>query len=533
MTISAEPGQSQIEIERKYDVDREVQVPDLVGIGGIASMEVQEPVTLEAVYYDTANLDLARRRIIIRRREGGNDAGWHIKMPAAEGRTELHWPVGEDTGAVPEAVLEPVRAWVRDREVTPLARISTRRTAIILKDAAGVGVVELADDEVEATDIRHEALRLWREWEVELLRGAPDTEEGRTVLLDQIERMLGAGGAHPSSSASKLARTLGSDSLSDVVPVYAGAGIETSGTGADQAATRADLPDGSAASVVMAAIADLVFALENEDPAARADEPDAVHQMRTSVRRLRSVLAAYRRLFDRAATDDLRDRLKRFGAALGEVRDAEVRGLRAQAYLDGLPPQQDDDDARHRLLGDAKADYRDAHDRLRRVMTSDAYFRLLDALDEFVADPPLTDAAFMPAKKTVKKTIRREIRRVQKRADAIGEDGGDLEVQLHAVRRASRRLRYVAETVAGQKGFGSKYARVAEAGELVQDMLGEHRDSVLFGQHLELESNRADAEGERTFVYGVLAGLNDRSGETALAESAGAIDEVEGLSERF
>ncbi len=532
MDNSAEPGRSQVEIERKYDVDRNAEVPDLMGIAGIASIEVHEPVLLEAVYYDTADFDLARRRIIIRRREGGGDAGWHIKKPAAEGRTELHWPVGEDTGVVPDAVLEPVRAWVRDREVTPLARITTRRTAVHLKDAAGVGVVELADDDVEATDIRHEALRLWREWEVELLSGAPDTEEGRTVLLDQIERMLGAVGAHPSASVSKLARTLGSDSLTDVVPAFT-VDADSAGTGADRAAMRADLPAGSAASVVMAAIADLVLDLEHADPAARADEPDAVHQMRTTVRRLRSVLAAYRRLFDRAVTDDLRDRLKRFGAALGEVRDAEVRGLRAAAYLGGLPPQQDDDGARHRLLGDARDDYRQAHDRLRQVMSSAAYFRLLDALDEFVADPPLTDAALKPAKKTVKKTIRREIRRVQKRADAIGEEGGDLETQLHAVRRASRRLRYVAETVAGTKGFGSKYTRVAEAGELVQDMLGEHRDSVLFGQHLVLESNRADAEGERTFVYGVLAALNDKSGETALAESSEAIDEVEGLSEEF
>ncbi|AWB87763.1 CYTH and CHAD domain-containing protein [Mycetocola zhujimingii] len=526
MTNSSEPGRSQVEIERKYDVDRDVQLPELVGVAGIASMDVKDPVTLEAVYYDTADLDLARRRIIIRRREGGSDAGWHIKKPAAEGRTELHWPLGEDTGAVPDAVLEPVRVWVRDREVTPLARISTTRTAVHLKDAAGVGVVELADDEVEATDIRHEALRRWREWEVELLGGAPDTEEGRTVLLDQIERMLGVVGAHPSSSVSKLARTLGSDSLTDVVPPHEIGQVE-------EESTDADLPDGSAASVVVEALSELVLTLEQADPAARDDEPDAVHRMRTTVRRLRSVLAAYRKLFDRSVTDDLRDRLKRFGAALGEVRDVEVRGMRAIAYLDGLPPQEDDDDARSRLIDGAKVDYREAHDRLRQLMTSTAYFRLLDALDEFVADPPLTKAALKPAKKVVRKTIRREIRRVKKRADAIGNAGTDLEVQLHAVRRAARRLRYVAETVAGKKGFGSKYERVAKAGELVQDTLGEHHDSVLFGQHLVLTANRADAEGERTFVYGVLAGINDRNGDTALAESSGAIDDVEKLADRF
>ncbi|MFU8947379.1 CHAD domain-containing protein [Mycetocola zhadangensis] len=529
--MTEQPGRSQTEIERKYDVDRHAQVPDLIGVAGIASVEVHEPVSLEAVYYDTATNDLARRRIIIRRREGGGDAGWHIKKPAAEGRTELHWPVGEDTGVVPDAVLEPVRAWVRDRELTPLARIATRRTALHLLDAAGVGVAELADDEVEGTDIRHGALRTWREWEVELLPGAPDTEEGRTVLLDQIERMLGAVGAHPSPSVSKMARTLGVDSLTEVTPALDATPGSEDQPGA--AAAQADLEADSVASVVLPALADLVTALEEIDPAARADEPDAVHQMRTTVRRLRSVLAAFRKIFDRPATDDLRDRLKRLGAVLGEARDAEVRGLRATGYLDELPAQQDDEAARARLIDGAQSDYREAHDRLRRVLTSPAYFRLLDALDEFVAHPPLTEAATAPAQKVVKKTIAREIRRVTKRADALSDDSGDREARLHAVRRAGRRLRYTAEAVVGKGNFGRKYARVAEAGELVQDTLGEHRDSVLFGQHLVLTSNRADAEGEKTFVYGVLAGLNEQSGEAALAESSRGIGNVEGLADRF
>ncbi|MCP2030978.1 CHAD domain-containing protein [Okibacterium sp. HSC-33S16] len=532
MSESAAPGRAQTEIERKYDVDRNAVVPELIGIAGIASVEVHDPVSLEAVYYDTANNDLARRRIIIRRREGGGDAGWHIKKPAAEGRTELHWPVGEDTGVVPDAVLEPVRACIRDRELTPIARIATRRTAIHLLDAAGVGVVELADDEVEGTDIRNGALRTWREWEVELLSGAPDTEEGRTVLLDQIERMLGAAGVQPSPSVSKMARTLGVDSLTDVPLALDVASDETLNP-TDVSGTRADLEPGRVASVVVPAIADLVRALEDADPAARADEPDAVHQMRTTVRRLRSVLAAFRRIFDRSATDDLRSHLKRLGFALGEARDAEVRGLRAAAYLDDLPAQQDDEDARARLVDGAQSEYRQAHDRLRRVLTSSEYFRLLDALDEFVARPPLTEAAAQAPRKAVRKTIAREIRRVRKRADALHADGGDLEVQLHAVRRAARRLRYTAEAVVASADVGSKYARVAEAGELVQDTLGEHRDCVLFAQHLILTSNRADAEGEKTFVYGVLAEVNARKGEEALAESSRAIEAVTGMADRF
>jgi len=40
-------------------------------------------------------------------------------------------------------------------------------------------------------------------------------------------------------------------------------------------------------------------------PADRQDAPDAVHQMRVAIRRMRSVLRAYGRVVDRAATREL------------------------------------------------------------------------------------------------------------------------------------------------------------------------------------------------------------------------------------
>lgn len=511
MTNSSEPSHSQSEIERKYDVEEGARVPDLSSVSGIASVEVREPVDLEAVYFDTDNLDLAVRRIVVRRRTGGGDAGWHIKKPAAEGRTELHWPVGDDTGSVPDGILEPVRAWVRDRGLTPLARISTRRTAIHLLDADGNGVVEIADDEVTATDVRKGGERSWREWEVELLDAAPDTEEGRTSLLDEIEHVIADAGAHPSSSVAKIARALGADSLTDVLP--------------DEPA--ADAPEaGTASAVLVPVVAQLVDALTVSDPAARADEPDAVHRMRTIVRRLRSVLAAHRRFFDPDITDDLRNRLGELGSALGEARDLEVQGLRAGALLDELGTS--DAEARSRLVDGARSRYSTAHEHLREVLSSTGYFRLLDDLDAFVAKPPLTPAASKPAKKAVKKVLTRELRRVRKRADAIGSSDGDVESQLHAVRKAGRRLRYAAE--AARDVMPRRSSSLAAAGERVQDTLGEHRDSVLFAGHLAHTAERAEAEGEKTAIYAALSELSGRSGSAALAESSAALAKVRVLA---
>jgi CHAD domain-containing protein len=511
MTNTAEAAHhSQSEIERKYDVTEGAQVPDLRTVDGIASVETREPVDLEAVYYDTETLDLAVRRIVVRRRTGGDDAGWHIKKPAAEGRTELHWPLGDDTGTVPDAILEPVRAWVRDRDLTPLARISTRRTALHLLDADGTGVVEIADDEVTAIDTRNGGERSWREWEVELLDGAPDTEEGRTALLDQIEALIAKAGAHPSSSVAKIARALGADSLTEVLP--------------DPGPTPG-VADASEASVVLvAALGALVNSLQQADPAARADEPDAVHRMRTIVRRLRSVLAAYRSLFDREVTDELRDRLKTLGAALGNARDLEVQGLRAEALFEELGTPEKD--ARARLVDDTRDRYAKAHAHLLGVLSSPEYFRLLDDLDTFVAQPPLTGGG-RSAKKFVKKVLKRELRRVQKRADAVAAAGGDLESRLHAVRKAGRRLRYAAEAAEGANVGRS--SAVAAAGERVQDTLGEHRDCVLFGGHLSLTAGRAEAAGEKTAIYTALSELSTRSGTAALAESSIALANVRNL----
>src|SRR4030095_8590831 len=81
------------EVERKYDVDWSTPVPDLRDVAGVAA--VGEPVEHElvAVYVDTEDLALAAGRVTLRRRTGGDDDGWHLKLPASDGeRDELRAP---------------------------------------------------------------------------------------------------------------------------------------------------------------------------------------------------------------------------------------------------------------------------------------------------------------------------------------------------------------------------------------------------------------------------------------------------------
>ncbi|MFC0681880.1 CYTH domain-containing protein [Lysobacter korlensis] len=202
---------SQIESERKYDVDEWTELPDLARI---AKVEPEEPVMLRATYFDTADGALAAARMTLRRRTGGGDEGWHLKTPEGEdGRREHQAPLGDPSGLEPPGdLLEPVRELLGDRSLVEIARLHTERRVVKLI-REGAPIAEVADDLVSATDVRTGILRVWREWECELLDGAPVENEERLGILDRIEGLLLSAGARPASAASKLARATGRSKL--------------------------------------------------------------------------------------------------------------------------------------------------------------------------------------------------------------------------------------------------------------------------------------------------------------------------------
>jgi inorganic triphosphatase YgiF len=69
------------ETEQKYEVGAGVAVPSLAGLPQVAAVSEPESVTLTAEYYDTDDLRLLTAGITLRRRRGGADEGWHLKLP--------------------------------------------------------------------------------------------------------------------------------------------------------------------------------------------------------------------------------------------------------------------------------------------------------------------------------------------------------------------------------------------------------------------------------------------------------------------
>jgi CHAD domain-containing protein len=497
---------TQTEIERKYDVDESTPLPDLTGI---AVVRPAGEAHLEAEYFDTERGDLAANRIVLRRRRGGADEGWHIKLPAVEGRTELHWPL-TDEDTPPSDAVDRVRARVRGRELSVIARLRTHRTLVHLVTEDGTALVEFADDVVSATDATTGILRIWREWEVELLDGAPDDPRERTALLDAVEERLLGVGASPSASKSKLAAALGRTDLDQ------GAAAKPDPAGLDDSSPAAE--------VLLVAVAALVDDLARIDPLVRADEPDAVHQLRTRIRRLRSLFASYPTVFEPRVTDPLRDRLQAIGTVLGEARDAEVMRDRAAGLLDEYKPVSDDLD--ERLHAALARQYVAAHARAVEELSGESWLALLDDLDEFVARPALADDAMKPAADVVPRALRKDLRRVRKRAKAADRAGTDEDrmLLLHEVRKAAKRLRYAAEAVSQGDAavFGKRTRKLAANAEAVHDLLGEHRDSVLMQRHL-----RRSAGAGPGAAPGAGSGSGSGAGSGAHAFDYGVLHEVE------
>jgi hypothetical protein len=208
-----------LEIERKFDVSTGFTVPDLAAVPGCAA--VGEPVThhLSATYYDTPGNRLAASKITLRRRTGGTDEGWHLKLAAGQhARREIHAPLAAgDEAQVPEELASQVAAVTGGLPLAPIAFLHTERTVLTLLHATGRVLAEVADDVVTARregsasedsaseDSASESLR-WREVEVEV----PDDSADTRLALAGAARILLAAGAVPAAAGSKLARLLGS-----------------------------------------------------------------------------------------------------------------------------------------------------------------------------------------------------------------------------------------------------------------------------------------------------------------------------------
>ena len=197
-----------LETEQKYDAAADFVLPDLSGLDGRAKAMGRHRYYLSATYFDTEDLDLIKNRVTLRRRVGGPDEGWHLKLPVRKDtRQEVRLPLSAgEAGTVPAQLAAQVADITAGRPLHPIAILDTERTVVTLTGQADEPLAEVADDLVTARRLEEPGAEpmTWREIEVEAAEGAEVAG-----LLEAAGQALREAGARRSASASKLGRLLG------------------------------------------------------------------------------------------------------------------------------------------------------------------------------------------------------------------------------------------------------------------------------------------------------------------------------------
>ncbi len=244
-------------------------------------------------------------------------------------------------------------------------------------------------------------------------------------------------------------------------------------------------PERSAGEMLTLVIVDLTDRMQDLTPAALTDEPDAVHQLRTTVRRLRNVVAAFKKLLEPEPTARLRSALSDYGARLGESRDLEVR---ADHCADALETLGLDDELRGPLVEPLLAAHEVAHRRLVAWHRSPDQVVLADRLECWATAPPITARGERPAERVATKAVRKQVDRTVAAAHHL-IDADDAE-ELHELRKAARRLRHTVDAVTDTPGdvlsgdVAGWAGQVGVLGTDIQRMLGDERDALLLAGYV-------------------------------------------------
>lgn len=273
-------------------------------------------------------------------------------------------------------------------------------------------------------------------------------------------------------------------------------------------------PDPTAGELLPAVLDDLARRIAERTPAALADAPDGVHQLRTEVRRLRNVLAAFSGLLDPGPVGAVRAQLSSYGDRLGRARDLEVRAADAAAAASavGLGPGPSG-----RLVGPLAEAHRSAHAKLVAWV---GRHEEVAGLSELGAVTVVGGGR--PARVVAKEVLAAQAdRALAREADYLSDpDAG------HALRKAARRLRHVADAVTKQPGdvLGETATELGTAGKRIQSLLGDQRDALLLSAGV--RELLPDA-GDDAPAYLEVVAWADRRAAAALGDVPGALAELE------
>ena len=229
------------------------------------------------------------------------------------------------------------------------------------------------------------------------------------------------------------------------------------------------LPGGEGSRLAWHALVEHQARLRSVVARLRAARPGDVHDARVAARRLRSLLATYRPLFDQRKSQRLRRRLRDFARALSGPREADVRRGLLLAVA-GRPPAVAVADAQC-LRAALRRDCVESRRAMREAMDSEAWAESV----EILCDEQALAALRLRADVDLAELLE-FVDRPWREANSLLADHPGGAAQLHRLRLALKRCRYALESVSSLQPV--RAGRVIDRLRSAQDGLGEHLDAI-------------------------------------------------------
>lgn len=230
----------------------------------------------------------------------------------------------------------------------------------------------------------------------------------------------------------------------------------------------------TASEVALVELRRLLAAWHAHEPGARlGHDPEALHQLRVTARRIDATLGLFKRQLPMALLH-ARKTAKSVLRTLGAARDLDVQLAELARYCAGLSEQERT--AAEPLKARLEAQRARARARMVRALDSEPTRRWLETLSLASAQASAGNGAFadramvvMPERVRCRfRKLRKSVRRLRTKSSM--ED-------YHAVRRRAKQLRYAIESGAGM--FGKPADETLKALRRLQDKLGAQQDAYM------------------------------------------------------
>jgi len=417
------------ELELKLELTRE-ELQRVRSHPALGNLAVGQPVhrTLRSIYFDTPDYRLRSLGIAFRLRAEGEQWLQTVEAGSSHAHTSSDGVAGDGSLERPEPNLDliPSRRMRRRIEkavarsvLEPVFETIVERTTRQLHAAEGDLELALNEGVVRAGGLESSLCQA----ELELKSGRPE------CLLHTAAQLFAAAPArlangNPAERGYSLA--LGRKANGQAIP------------------QRAELPRLEAGHTCSHALALLVQSAAAQITANRTavletEDPDAAHQLRIGLRRLRSALLAFRPLSDTTAARELERHARVLARSVGELRDADV--LIEEIYASVAGTMRHDPGLaglREALLAHRIR----TRDRVRSELCGQQW----SVLQLYLALWPRTIEGGGELSVPVAKFARLALKKRWRKVAASGERLDHLDVvERHAMRKALKTLRYTAE----------------------------------------------------------------------------------------